>query len=331
MQWWNRLLDATVVASFDGSGFRRHAHSFDPTDLQVDLSEQAILVTGASGGLGEATATALASRGARVWLSSRSEARAKAACERIRHTHPGATVEAAAFDVSSVADVERWVTHHAPTRLDALIHNAGILPDTRTHTAEGHERTVATNLIGPFALTSALLPHLGRSTAPRIIWVSSGGMLTQKLNVQATFDPPEPFDGVVAYAHTKRAEVEIAARMQQELPDRFAVYSMHPGWAATPGVATSLPRFSQLMRRRLRSPEEGADTIVWLAARQPRPQPGGSFWFDRAIASTHPLPGTRTEPTEARRLWDRLTGLVPWRVEGVDAPAPAEGGAGPGD
>ena len=312
MGLFDRVLDASVVASFDQSGFRRHARNFDPADLAVDLQGKRILITGASGGLGKATAAALVERGATVLINSRSEARARAACAALVAAHPEARVEPAAFDVSSLADVRSWVDTLDDRPIDVLIHNAGVLPDTRSNTDEGHERTAATNLIGPFALTVALLPRLQRASDPRVIWVSSGGMLTQKLDVEATFEPPEPFDGVVAYARTKRAEVEVAQRMQAELPDRFAVYSMHPGWAATPGVASSLPGFFRLMQSRLRTSEQGADTTVWLAARATRPEPRGAFWFDRAVAHTHPVPRTRTDPEDAARLWDRLVTLVGW-------------------
>ncbi len=312
MGWWNRVLDASVVASFDQSGFRRHARSFVASDLEVDLSGRRVLITGASGGLGHATAVALARLGAMVLVNSRTEARAQSACATIRKTVSEAEVEPAVFDVSSLAGVRTWVARQPWDRLDVLIHNAGILPGTRSQTSEGFEQTVATNLIGPMALTAALRPHLSRSPDPRIIWVSSGGMLTQKLDLEATFDPPEPFDGVVAYARTKRAEVVVAERMQRELGPQCAVYSMHPGWAATPGVATSLPRFSKLMQRRLRTWSEGADTMVWLAARASPPEPRGGFWFDRQLASTHPVPGTRAPDAERDRLWTRLASTVGW-------------------
>ncbi len=306
-----RMLDASVVASFDGSGFRRHARGFDPRDLEVDLTGRRILVTGASGGLGLATARALAQRGAAVLVGSRSAARAHAACAAIEASvETPVSLEPAVFDVSSVAGSQAWAAAGTPDRLDGLIHNAGVLPKTRSVTDEGHEQTVATNLIGPFALTMALLPQLRRSDDARVIWVSSGGMLTQKLHVGDTFAPPEPFDGVVAYARTKRAEVVLARALQAALGPDIAVYSMHPGWAATPGVEHSLPRFFQLMQRRLRTPAEGADTTVWLAAKTPRPAQGGAFWFDRAVAKVHPLPGTRCTDAEEARLWARLVDIV---------------------
>lgn len=304
------LLDLTVVASFDRSGFERHARRFTPGALDVDLHDKRILVTGATGGLGQATAAMLAARGATVLVNSRSPERAEASAADLRAAHPGASVEPAAFDVSSLAELRAWAATQDGLPIDVVIHNAGVLPAHRATTAEGLEQTAATNLVGPFALTWALRPSLARSADPRVVWVTSGGMLTQKLDVDATFDPPSPFDGVVAYARTKRAEAVLTGQLQERLGPRVAVSCMHPGWADTPGVEQSLPRFYRALRHRLRTPEQGADTAVWLAAAQPRPEPLGAFWFDRAPAALHPVPGTRTDPAEAARLWTRLCGLV---------------------
>ena len=306
MSWRDRLLDMSVVASFDRTGYRRHARGFDPEDLEVSLTGRRALVTGASGGLGLATARALAGLGASVLLGSRDEGRAHQACEAVVRNHRGADVQPAVFDVGDLASLRAWATDHAEEPLDILVHNAGVLPPRRSTTADGHEQTVATNLIGPFALTWALRDRLKASADPRVVWVSSGGMLTQKLDVDATFDPPEPFDGVVAYARTKRAEWVTTGQLQERLGPSVSVQCMHPGWADTPGVQTSLPRFHRMLKRRLRTPEEGADTTVWLAARSPRPEPLASFWFDRQTADPYPLPNTRASAEESAALWRRL-------------------------
>jgi hypothetical protein len=78
---------------------------------------------------------------------------------------------------------------------------------------------------------------------------------------------------------------------------------MHPGWSATPGVRTSLPRFFELLRARLRTPEQGADTIVWLAVSAEVEGQSGGFWFDRERKRTHLLPLTRETATERAKLW----------------------------
>ena len=105
---------------------------------------------------------------------------------------------------------------------------------------------------------------------------------------------------VIAYAMTKRAQVSLTELIAPTFKESGTVVnSMHPGWAATPGVADSLPGFSKLMRRRLRSPKQGADTIIWLAVSEVGAQASGSFWFDRKKVSPYLIPGTQ-EDLEAR-------------------------------
>ncbi len=88
------------------------------------------------------------------------------------------------------------------------------------------------------------------------------------------------------------------------------VHSMHPGWARTEGVAESLPTFNLVMKPLLRSPEQGADTIVWLAAAHEPGNTTGRFWFDREEAPTHMLDSTKETQADRDALWDGLVGLT---------------------
>jgi GTPase Era involved in 16S rRNA processing len=81
---------------------------------------------------------------------------------------------------------------------------------------------------------------------------------------------------------------------------------MHPGWADTPGVESSLPEFHRVTEKVLRSPEEGADTIVWLATATEAGKVSGEFWLDRQPHLKHVLPGTRETPAERRKLMRAL-------------------------
>lgn len=110
---------------------------------------------------------------------------------------------------------------------------------------------------------------------------------------------------------------------------RIVVHAMHPGWADTPGIERSLPRFHRVMRPLLRTPAEGADTIVWLASAQ---QPGlssGGFWHDRRMRSTHRVPWTRETEADRRALWQacmRATGPNRPQTEAILS-EPSEGAA----
>ncbi|MEC7947478.1 MAG: SDR family NAD(P)-dependent oxidoreductase, partial [Myxococcota bacterium] len=296
-------------------GYRRHARRFEPTDLDVDLSGVHVLVTGGNGGLGMATARGLLRRGASVHLACRrADAGAAAAAQLQRESLPG-TVRAFPLDLETRARVDA-ATPQLPPRVDVLIHNAGILPAARGHTEDGLERTLAVNLVGPHRLTWALRDALARSPSPRVILVSSGGMYLQRLDVDQLDNEQGRFDGPTAYARTKRAQVVLAPLLQDRLGPRAHVSSMHPGWADTGGVRRQLPTFYRVMKHRLRTPAEGADTTVWLAARRPAPDPAGGFFFDRAAQDPAAVPGTRTAPEEAERLWH-------WLCE--QAGVPAEG------
>ncbi len=116
-----------------------------------------------------------------------------------------------------------------------------------------------------------------------------------------------PYDGVVAYAETKRAQVVLAELWAERLrSQRIAVNAMHPGWADTPSVRSSIPGFYRMTRHILRTPAEGADTIVWLAAADAARAHSGRFFFDREPRGTHWLPGTRETDAERRALWKRV-------------------------
>jgi hypothetical protein len=106
---------------------------------------------------------------------------------------------------------------------------------------------------------------------------------------------------------------------------------MHPGWAATPGVQTSLPRFYRLTKPLLRTPQQGADTIVWLGAAAEPGRSSGGFWHDRRTRPTHLLPGTRETPAERQRLWSACAELSGWQDTPLDdRPQERTNGALPG-
>ena len=117
--------------------------------------------------------------------------------------------------------------------------------------------------------------------------------------------PRRGYRGATAYARAKRAQVALSGEWARRTdPAAVAFHAMHPGWADTPGLAASLPRFRRLARPVLRTPDQGADTIVWLATAAPGPLGTGRFWHDRRPRPEHLLPWTRADPSAARRLWE---------------------------
>jgi NAD(P)-dependent dehydrogenase (short-subunit alcohol dehydrogenase family) len=299
-----RVVDPTIALSFDRTGFRIHSLAFDPDDLDVDLSGRRFLVTGANSGIGYESALALADLGAEVVLLCRSDERGEAAAARIREQTGNRRISVEVLDVSRLASVRSAAARLSKQPVDVLIHNAGVLPAERVETEDGLELTFATHVVGPFLLTRLLQPALEKSSDARVVWVSSGGMYTRRLNTRDPNWKSRDYDGVIAYAETKRAQVVLAELWAKALEGTSVVVnSMHPGWADTPSVQTSLPSFYRLTRAFLRTPAEGADSVVWLAAAPRESQPTGSFFFDRAIRRTHLLPFTRESAQERSELW----------------------------
>jgi NAD(P)-dependent dehydrogenase (short-subunit alcohol dehydrogenase family) len=300
----SRFVDPTIALSFDRTGFRIHSLAFRPDDLDVDLAGRRCLVTGANSGIGYESALALADLGAEVVLLCRSLDLGEAAAARISELTGNAAVSVEQLDVSRLASVRSAAASLGKRPVDVLIHNAGVLPDERIETEDGLELSFATHVVGPFLLTGLLRPALEKSSDARVIWVSSGGMYTRRLNVRDPNWKKREYDGVLAYAETKRAQVVLADLWAEELRGTSVVVnSMHPGWADTPSVRTSLPTFYRLTRAMLRSPAEGADSVVWLAASPRASQWTKCFFFDRAIRRTHLLPFTRESGEERSKLW----------------------------
>lgn len=304
------VAEATVAPSFSriGIGLRRRLEEWgDPPPM----TDRVALVTGATSGIGLATATALAVLGADVHLVGRDPGRGATALGAVEAAGPGRAhlhlVDLS--DPSAVAAFGRSLCD-STERLDALVHNAGALARTYQTTDDGVERTLATHVLGPYLLTAALAPLLFSSgpdpddaaCAPAtIVTVSSGGMYSQRFDLTALEARLEGYDGVVAYARAKRAQLVLAeAWAARFAPEKVASYAMHPGWVDTPGLTEGLPRFRTLVRPLLRTPAEGADTAVWLAAGGPTvaaraagatPVTSG-FFHDRRLRSDHRFPVT---------------------------------------
>ncbi len=188
------------------------------------------------------------------------------------------------------------------------MHNAGALTNARRTSSEGTEVTVASQVVGPFLLTSLLLDRLRASTPARVITTSSGGMYTAQLTVESLEMDAGSYNGSQQYARAKRAQVTLNEMWAERIPDRSIVFhAMHPGWSDTPGVVASLPTFHRVVGPLLRDPMQGADTMIWLAADDGEPlATSGGFWLDRRVRSIHRLRKTARSDTPVRRreLWD---------------------------
>jgi NAD(P)-dependent dehydrogenase (short-subunit alcohol dehydrogenase family)/carbon monoxide dehydrogenase subunit G len=317
--WLTDLQDRLIVPGligFTNVGYHWHKRSWKP--LAASLRGRTVVVTGATSGLGRAAASQLADLGARVILVGRDPDKAEATRQEIVAMTGNDNVAVALADLSLVGDVRKLAKRllKEPS-IHVLVNNAGVLLNQRTTTAEGNETTLATNLLAPYLLTQMLLPRLRESSPSRIINVSSGGMYATGLALDDLQYEKSAYDGSRAYARTKRALVVLTEIWAEQLKDSGVVaHAMHPGWADTPGVAGSLPGFHTITRRLLRTAEQGADTVTWLAAAPEAAKVSGVFWLDREPHTTHVFPGTDPSPQGRQQLWDALARLTGWKMSG---------------
>ena len=297
-------LDRTVAPGFTrvGPAVRRRLPTW-PADPAPDaLAGRVVAVTGASSGLGTATAEGLARLGAEVRLVVRDVAKGRRVADGIAARVPGARLAVDRCDLADLDDVRRFADGGGTDRLDVLVHNAGVMPPRRTESPQGHELSMAVHVLGPVLMTELLRPRLA-AYGGRVLLVTSGGMYGQRLRA----DDPDFHRGVysptAAYARSKRAQVELLPVLADHwAADRIVVGATHPGWADTPGVVESLPTFHRVTGPFLRDAAGGADTTVWLAATEPTPE-SGLLWHDRRPRPTHLLRRTRTGDAERDRLW----------------------------
>jgi dehydrogenase/reductase SDR family member 12 len=312
------LLEVSVIGSFSRLGFTVR-HRMGRWGPHPRIDGQVFVVTGASSGIGKAVGVGLAALGADLILVGRDEERLAATVSAAADTRGGGRFEMAQVDLADPESIGVFARRIASSeaRLDGLIHCAGALFEDYRTAPDGTELTIATHLLAPFRLSLLLSPLLRRSHPSHIITVSSGGMYTQRFDLDHLEATADDYRGAVAYARAKRAQVVLAHEWARRWGRHgVASYAMHPGWVATPGLTTGLPSFARLGPL-LRSPAQGADTAVWLTTEGPRgnamsestttPPPGG-IWLDRRRRSDYRLPQTYRRPADRRRdgeaLWE---------------------------
>jgi dehydrogenase/reductase SDR family member 12 len=302
-------LEATVVLSFSRIGYEARSRlQHWPPVADLPGAGRTVVVTGANSGLGYATSRAALAAGARVVVLARNQDKADDTVARLRR-EAGADADLGS-DTADLSDLDavRAVADRLAEReerVDALVHNAGAMFDERDTTDDGLERTYQLHVVAPHLLTSSLLPRLAASAPSRVVTVTSGGMYAEKLDVDR-IESPGGYRPTVAYARAKRAQVALTGEWQRRFGSAgIDFHVVHPGWALTPGVESSLPGFRKVVGPILREPPQGADSIVWLALAD-EATPGGRLWHDRRPRSAHKVPWTRTDPGETARLWDRV-------------------------
>lgn len=291
------------------------------TDAAATMRGRTVLVTGANVGIGYETARALAAQGARVGLVCRHPEKGAAARERIA-AEAVDEVDLFLADLASSDQIDRLIgeVRERYDRLDVLVNNAGVVLINREVSPDGHEMTFAVNHLAPFRLTLGLAPLLRTSAPARVITVSSRAH--QRTSMDFDDLHGEQRYGVMrAYGQSKLANILFARELARRTEGwGITSTSMHPGGVATNfgryngGVRGALWRAATTIGRPfLRSPAEGADTVVWLATAPLSETPNGAYFMNRRVRT--PAPQAQDDAA-ARRLWDVSVDLT-----GVDLPA----------
>ncbi|MFM7273154.1 MAG: SDR family NAD(P)-dependent oxidoreductase, partial [Gammaproteobacteria bacterium] len=297
---------------FTRLGYRSARRRWKP--VSAFLGGRHVLVTGASSGIGLAAARTLALMGAELTLVGRDAAKTNEVAAQIRKVTGNPRVRVELADLSLMDEVNALADRLLAEgrAIDVLVNNAGALFNPRQVTAEGLEKSFALLLLGPYLLTERVRPLLAKSGSARVVNVLSGGMYTQGIRVHDLQNAKGTYSGSVAYARAKRGLMILTEEWASQWgSDGIVVNAMHPGWADTPGVETALPGFHRLTRGLLRSPEEGADTIVWLAAAPEAAEVSGAFWLDRERHPTHVLRSTRETPEDRSAFLEALRAWLP--------------------
>jgi NAD(P)-dependent dehydrogenase (short-subunit alcohol dehydrogenase family) len=325
------LLDRTLVG-YSNIGYALRRASWPPDPPSGALDGAHAVVTGAKSGLGKAAAIGLARLGASVHIVVRGREAGQAAAREIGQAAPGAHVLVDECDVSLLSSVRDYAARVGGP-VHVLVHNAGVMPPERRETSEGNELMLATHVLGPHLMTALLRPAMQKAGRASVIWVSSGGMYGQGLHLDDLQYRHGDYQPTTGYARTKRMEVVLARLWDERLSGAgIAVDSMHPGWADTPGISSSLPRFRSLARPLLRSPQQGADTIVWLAARRHGAdlRDTGRLWHDRVPRPEHYLRSTAESAADRAALWKACQDLTGLSDADTDADATHGTGGKPG-
>lgn len=301
-------LDRTVLPGFSSIGYavRRRLPTWPADPAPGSLVGRHVAVTGATSGLGTATAQQLSALGAHVHLIVRNADKAAEVAAAL--PGPSTTWSCDLGDLGSVRECASQIVASGVV-LDGLVHNAGAMPAQRTESPQGHELSMSIHVLGPVLLTELLLPVLSGHDA-RVVLVTSGGMYAQELPLDDPDYESEKYSGATAYAKSKRTQVELAPVLARRwAANGVAVYVMHPGWAATPGVTESLPTFNKVMGPILRDSDSGADTTTWLIATTPRPR-GGGLWMDRRERPTAYFGRNGATDGERNRMWRWVAAAV---------------------
>jgi len=281
------------------------------------MKGKTVLITGADGGIGREITRALAKKRASIVMACIDVDAARPVCEEIKEESGNGAIEIMQLDLASLASVRQFAGSFSERhqQLHVLINNAGVFCAKRQETADGFEKTMGINYLGPFLLTHLLLPVLQKTPEARIINVSSNACAQGRLDLN-NIHLKKGYQGFKAYANSKLAVVLFTLELADRLKGSgITVNAVHPGHVATniwnmwPGKWYQALLF-KIIRRFARTPEEAAHNSVFLACSDEVRGVTGTYFDGRKPKALSPA---CKDVTLRRNLWalsEKLTGLA---------------------
>jgi retinol dehydrogenase 14 len=282
------------------------------------MDEKVCLITGATSGIGKATAMGLANMGASVVMVGRDQGRGEAALAEIKEGSANTSVDLMLADLSSQEEIRRLAGEFKEVypRLDVLINNAGLFRSERITTADGLETTFAVNHLASFLLTNLLLDGLEISAPSRIVNVSSGDHASGTIDFD-DLQAEKGYKGAKAYSQSKLANVLFTYELAKRLEGTgVSANCLHPGAGIRTNFGSGVSGVFGVMVRAMgplmKSPEKGAETSVYLASSPEVEGLSGGYFVKRAEARSSDV---SHDERIARRLWEVSAELTNLRVQ----------------
>jgi len=278
------------------------------------MNGKTVVITGATSGIGEAAALALAGKGARIVFAARDAAKARALQDQLTRANPDAAHDHVLGELSTLAGMRaagEALAAKAP-RIDVLVNNAGAIFDHRQVTADGLEMTFAVNHMAYFVITEILRPNLDGADA-RIVSTASGAHVMGRVNFD-DLQLAQKYSAMAAYGTSKLFNILWTRELARRLAGTGVTANcFHPGGVNT-GFGSNtkglLKTIFGLAGPLMLTPAKGADTLVWLASAPEVEGQTGGYWVKRKL--TQPSAAGRDDAAAAR-LWAesaRIAGMA---------------------